>query len=256
MGTAWAALIDHAFEQWEKAARYMITVTRVSGSCNVLVMSAGTIVSVGTIVEVPISSTNPTAVGWALYNGSNEVYMVNPAIAPLAAFVSASRWALCIRFAEACVISPRYGDHSKGTATPLETGSVDVLVNTGRAPSTGGYTLSVPSGDVTFNRCDKLGQNPTEETDGDRKRYLNYELMVHEAGHALGLSENTLVGTFRRHDPVAHPLRTTDTVMNYNGEVRLGGVNEPDCSPHPLDILAIHALYQASDRGIGSRLGE
>ena len=33
----------------------------------------------------------------------------------------------------------------------------------------------------------------------------------------------------------AHPL-ITDTVMNYIGE--------PDCSPHPFDIMAIHALYQ------------
>ena len=28
----------------------------------------------------------------------------------------------------------------------------------------------------------------------------------------------------------------------YNGEV---GVDEPDCSPYPFDVMAIHALYQS-----------
>ena len=32
-----------------------------------------------------------------------------------------------------------------------------------------------------------------------------------------------------------------DSVMNYDGRV---GTYEPDCSPHPLDIMAIYALYQ------------
>lgn len=38
---------------------------------------------------------------------------------------------------------------------------------------------------------------------------------------------------------------STDSVMNYDS---VTGVSEPDCSPYPLDILAIRALYQASNR--------
>ena len=62
--------------------------------------------------------------------------------------------------------------------------------------------------------------------------------MVHEAGHALGLSE------FSYEKPtswkVAHSM-VLESVMNYDGETE---VPEPDCSPHPLDIMAIYALYQ------------
>ena len=39
----------------------------------------------------------------------------------------------------------------------------------------------------------------------------------------------------------AHPSGA-DSVMNYDS---VTGVNEPDCSPNPLDILAIRVLYQA-----------
>ena len=38
----------------------------------------------------------------------------------------------------------------------------------------------------------------------------------------------------------SHPS-TPDSVMNYDWRA---GVNEPDCSPYPLDVMAIYALYQ------------
>ena len=56
-----------------------------------------------------------------------------------------------------------------------------------------------------------------------------YSVLVHEAGHALlGLG---------------HPDRDyfTDSMMNYI-------TSEPDCSPHPFDVLAIYALYQKATR--------
>ena len=73
-----------------------------------------------------------------------------------------------------------------------------------------------------------------------------YEAMVHEAGHAFGLSDSDELRPWTSiYDrAVAHP-GVTDSVMNYP-EAELGP--EPDCSPHPLDILAIRALYQASNR--------
>ena len=37
--------------------------------------------------------------------------------------------------------------------------------------------------------------------------------------------------------------------MNYNGDVGLGDYwGEPDCFPCPMDIMAIHALYQIVHR--------
>ncbi len=41
---------------------------------------------------------------------------------------------------------------------------------------------------------------------------------------------------------VAHPT-IPDAVVNYNSEVSQV-TTEPDCSPHPFDVMAIHALYQ------------
>ena len=37
-----------------------------------------------------------------------------------------------------------------------------------------------------------------------------------------------------------HPT-IPDAVMNYDRETK---ANEPDCSPHPFDIMALYGLYQ------------
>ena len=65
-----------------------------------------------------------------------------------------------------------------------------------------------------------------------------HSLMVHEAGHALGLSDFSFPNFWDT--SVAHPS-IPNSVMNYDNAT---GVFEPDCSPHPLDIMAIEALYQ------------
>ena len=46
---------------------------------------------------------------------------------------------------------------------------------------------------------------------------------------------------FRREIYEASHPTVADSVMNYNSET---GVSEPDCSPHPFDVLAIYAAYQ------------
>ena len=81
--------------------------------------------------------------------------------------------------------------------------------------------------------------------------FFNYRSMVHEAGHALGLSEFTPVPWKIRE--TAHPA-IPDAVMNYDKNARenyppqsaeWSRVNdEPNCSPHPFDVMAIEALYQ------------
>ena len=74
---------------------------------------------------------------------------------------------------------------------------------------------------------------------------FNTCLMVHEAGHALGLSGFTWLEFWRYQ--TAHPT-IPDSVMNYDSKVSRAivpqGFGEPDCSPHPFDIMAIEALYQ------------
>ena len=63
--------------------------------------------------------------------------------------------------------------------------------------------------DVKFNQCQSV--------------LSAHETLLHEAGHALGIKGRP------------HP-GIPSSVMNL--------LSEPDCSPHPLDIMAIYALYQ------------
>ena len=85
-----------------------------------------------------------------------------------------------------------------------------------------------------------------------------YEAMVHEAGHAFGLSDFDELRPRRvLNNAVAHP-DITDSVMSYDHVARElypegspewnRADSEPDCAPYPLDIMAIRALYQALNR--------
>jgi len=133
-------------------------------------------------------------------------------------------------------------------------GSVDVLVNDRRQD----YSLSIPHGDagtngdvkvdpddIRFNNCrptilarDNEG-NPYRSSNPDHG-YSNYRLLLHEAGHALGLSGYDPPLSWLSNLP-DHPT-IPDSVMYYDSAVAQI-TSEPDCSPHPFDIMAIYALY-------------
>ena len=119
--------------------------------------------------------------------------------------------------------------------TEIEGGySIDIFVRRGAAES----PLNLP-GTVRFNTC--FANSPKDE-------HLIYATLVHEFGHAIGI-----------HSGKAHPT-VADSVMNYDFTLHKvyteissikddpmnGGVNfdEPDCSPHPFDIMAVYAIYQ------------
>ena len=129
--------------------------------------------------------------------------------------------------------------------------------------------LNMPA-DVAFNTCmpditpASLGDDPDEG-------YKAYTIAVHEAGHALGLSGfsikdllssfvpdfiapllNRPIIWFEPNDGqryvTSHPT-IPDSVLNYDklDKIRYpidSEFAEPDCSPHPFDIMAIYALYQ------------
>ena len=84
--------------------------------------------------------------------------------------------------------------------------------------------LRLPLPGARFNTCFN------DASDDLGKAYTD---MLHEVGHLIGVT-----------DP--HP-KFEDTVMNYDQDVFGSGDNakrEPDCSPHPIDIMAVYALYQ------------
>ncbi len=119
---------------------------------------------------------------------------------------------------------------------------VDVSFNRGQI---GAFPPNIPRA-VAFNTCMQDAERTLIGTDDS---YRPYSVAVHEAGHALGLSWYNI----QRLDQVYEEQHPTipDSVMNYDkpGPIRYpnleDGFDEPDCSPHPFDVLAIYALYQA-----------
>ena len=74
-----------------------------------------------------------------------------------------------------------------------------------------------------FNQCGS----------GNRAGHDNsaYQSFLHEVGHALG------IGGYGGGDPEGgHSQPEVASVVNYQAE--------SDCAPHPLDIMALYALYQ------------
>ena len=119
-------------------------------------------------------------------------------------------------------------------------------------------THSATSSETTrFNAC-LSGGTPVPEDNVAGDDYYAYAITVHEAGHALGLSALNKFFAFKEFFDVAttyqdaHPT-IPDSVMNYDNMVSEfaswvpGGDqhSEPDCFPHPFDVMAIYALYQS-----------
>ena len=163
--------------------------------------------------------------------------------------------------------------------------SADVLINWDTMKN---YSPDTPGTSIAFNTCTSTGD------------YYPYSTIMHEAGHALGLSaadigeigerifndfrsaihgfigryfhlvpivgdlivsinsviENTIGELSETVYEASHPS-IADSVMNYWDRIRDSyliandqdsadrAVREPDCWPHPFDIMAINSLYQA-----------
>ena len=102
---------------------------------------------------------------------------------------------------------------------------------------------------VRFNTCLESGTPDTDDSD-PREPFYPYALAVHEAGHALGLSGFNRNLVFKQGYAFAHPT-IPESVLNYDRESEgrphwvPSTYLEPDCSPHPFDVMAIYALYQS-----------
>ena len=243
----WDSLIENAFNQWDIATG-LVRTTRVTKDCGV-------------------DDNVPFTLFTGFTNDINEVYRVNTLddhnrVATHRQFASnmmglniasLGTTYFCIFYAPSCTISPadndwprRYGSlsptpsyarHELPGGHPKDAGSVDILISQERDSTWVGIPVA-----VRFNTC--IGPEWAD--------YTNYELMVHEAGHALGIMRrvpwaNDWERYARDHSTIL------DSVMNYDEEVpenRLpdGTIRqEKNCAPHPFDIMAIYALYQGVD---------
>ena len=91
--------------------------------------------------------------------------------------------------------------------------------------------LSVPGGDdsadageIPFNTCEGVAPQ--------------YGAVVHEAGHALGISDGITGGHLHDGQGQYHS-HIMDSLMSYSSNDAF------NCSPNPFDIMAMYALYQS-----------
>ena len=148
--------------------------------------------------------SNPIGMVESIYNTTNEVFMVDTGDIwlNLYQFTGVNETFRCVHETGACVISGYYYSLDKGADLPLASddpfeskGSVDVLINRdkreGRSLYIPGINPSVSDEDIIFNTCKPKVHtvndegNPVPSLNPDHG-YDNYQLMVHEAGHAFG----------------------------------------------------------------------
>ena len=259
----WVDLIEYAFEQWETATDDLVTATPEYSNPATQEYEACTDMSWFRLFLFIRANDDVLS----------EIRMVDVNLAE--AFLASTEMAsdpfkLCILGGPACVTSRTdYGDDDRGAGYPLA--GVDVTFNRSKfEDAPGARTLSdlkphwyprIPD-DVNFNIC----QPDLYPVDDDPDQgYYAYITALHEAGHALGLSNVTdqwryvvdavpiVIRPFARDTYTASHSSTPDSVMNYDERI---GSNldpdtqeftrkEPDCSPYPFDITAIYALYQS-----------
>ncbi len=85
-----------------------------------------------------------------------------------------------------------------------------------------------------------------------------YGALIHEAGHALGITGGVALSGWD--DSLGGHPSISGSTMNYDDyDLKIPSLfrpatmelpAEPDCSPHPFDVMAINALYQSAPRAV------
>ena len=94
-----------------------------------------------------------------------------------------------------------------------------------------GGDLDVQKSDVRFNICPATGNNA-------------YAILVHEAGHLLGVRGPSAVGVPGLRHPTIPGTVSMPTVSGTS--IMAEGLRAKDgCSPHPFDVMVLYAIYQS-----------
>ncbi len=229
----WVNLINKAFTAWELGIiRTQYAISDTCASSNPMEFAVAHLNDVNEIIMAAAPPADPDAFKHEVRQtiGIDNIGQIILQIIRFNHEIDTEALPMCLFFNDntpACVISPVYTGNPQ--ASIKLTGSrrtVDMLIRGNRPMET-----DVPS-DIRFNTC-------------EGSQYENYELILHEAGHALGISGFNISRLLSEYGlyAMAHP-RIPDSVMNYDWRIPIFNVNEPDCAPHPFDIMAIYALYQ------------
>ena len=243
-GDEWKTFITHAFSQWDLATKNLVTTERVDGDC----------ADYSEFVDEVIAAVTSFAMGNIL-----------PGPPPTASQIKAHATALLGQFNKSRIATTSMKDARLNEVLMIDDSSINVVtvdafkeisievghgwcpyacasfptppLNTVDIRFVGSHfnisNLTVPGtndtadpGEIPFNSCDPV----VEE----------YGVLVHEAGHALGITGGIDGSQYDNGQGQFHPRSTTikDSVMSY------GRNHSVSCSPYPLDVLAIYALYQ------------
>ena len=252
----WVDFIKHAFGQWELATNFTVISMRYSSDpCTDYATTdvtktildkiedhTGSDVALATEVEAFIDQATTMTKLRPLHRADsrlNEVLMLDDveALGLGPAFKSRVVWVYsqlgsdigylgsedtnsvsnrCWTEYPACAVASEIVDSDGFSTGDGYTTDIFVL----RSSVMGG--LQLPGGDSSVDRSDvELNRCPAGTSD-------TYGVLIHEAGHALGL---------RRADGSDSHHKSSDSVMS-------GGDYGNKCSPYPLDVLAIRALYE------------
>ena len=247
----WSAFIQHAFEQWELATGGVVTMTYSSEACTDYSNVVNAVLkevrsrtgrpdtSFYNAVDAILKSLRWTDIRPNQIADSrlNEVIMLDDIDwdAPLSRVsdydrrreFAFSEFAKDLGFG----LPDCWGDHRDNStiacAFPTkrvgyEGYTTDIFLRRTKVEhdplALPGGDANVDPGDISFNTCPAVS------------KFSVYGVLVHEAGHALGIRS-------RHGDYSTHPA-FSDTVMTK-------GITKVNCSPHPLDVLAMRALYQS-----------
>ncbi len=255
----WVRFIEHALGQWQEWTEDLVTLRHdTSLSCTDYTMLATAIKDyiINNYGMTQLTSGQSGAVtnyvkGLADYTAIvpddiliNEIKMIDIGAVPYDALQYAKiseglaqvlGFSSCVFDRPGCAV--RKTKETRGVSEVISTTDIflsrDVVGN--RSPNIPGGDTTVDRSDAPFNSC-------------GARRSVAYETLVHEAGHALGI-RGKVPPRFTIAAPASDPdvqiyfhPTVADSVMSYETALMLP--DDPDCSPHPLDIMVIYALYQ------------
>ncbi len=258
----WIKVVKEAFEQWQTATDGLVTVKAEAEKCGLdnsspiddykeLKLNINEVYMVDTTKQTVLQVVNLT-IPRNIRGLSNYVIGAVTGQSDIVNFLKYAddTRAACVYLSTpACTISRSYSQGARAAGilsnNDRSVTGVDILF---KKNVFDGHPIDEPT--IKFGECVPPG-TVIEIDDKVYAKYFPFRTALHEAGHALGTSgfsnldllDGIIGGDANYHR--AHPS-IPDAVMNYDSEI-LEIINEPDCFPHPFDILAIYALYQTVD---------